>query len=171
MKTRVCAIALCAALVGAIATPANASVWTGACVISVTFNFTSPVEAVGTSPDYTLSGSGGLCGVSLDVFNPTRTTLIDGGGSSRSWTCGSTVGEGTWDESWNPNPPAVFGNHLITGTWGDWTIVVSNSSLSFAGVAEMTVDPSDAGKLVQCARTGISSLKMIGVLTFQDPAV
>lgn len=163
---------------------ASAQVWTGACVLNVTFQFGSPVRLTGTNPGYTISvtpaadldptWSGSQpCVTSLDALSPARATSVSASGSSTLWTCGSVLASGRWDQQWtdrsgNSSPPAVFGSHTIAGSWGDWVLEVRNPSLNFLGIMPLTVHPSSASKIAQCS-TGISSLTMTGVMEFQDP--
>lgn len=176
-----CAVA---ALLASAVPPVNAGLYSGTCVLKVTFNFNSPVKTLNTAPGYSVSVSPAAdvdptwsgqqpCAVSLDPLSPARETSVSASGSSSIWACGGVLASGSWDQQWtdesgSASPSAVFGSHTITGTWGAWTLEVRNSSLSFVGVAELTVDPSDATKASRCP-SGFSSLTMTGVMAFQDP--
>lgn len=156
--------------------PAQASVWTGACPVQVDFSFGSKVRSAATlsRPSYSVSISNALglpCAVSLEVSQPLRTTSGGGNGTSLVWTCESTYASGSWSQQWSPSLPPVSGSHVITGTWGDWTLIATSSSLNYAGVAALTVHPLQAAKLLQCETGGITSLSMLGTMVFQDPEI
>lgn len=151
----------------------SADIWTGSCALTLKFSFDSPVRSVTakvlTAPGYAISATAGTCVVSLDFLNPLRSTSIGGGGSSVMWTCESVLGSGSWDQSWSPDPPAVSGFHILSGSWGAWTLVVNDGSLNFAGTISLTLHPLDAAKTVQCVTSGITSVRMTGVMVFEDP--
>lgn len=170
---------------GGSVTPAQGSIWTGSCALVVEFAFGSRVRSASfalTAPGYdiTVSQAADLdpttastteaCATSLNV-DPFRQTSAGGSGSSALWTCESTLGIGSWSQSWTPSLPPVFGSHVVAGTWGAWTMVVTNPSLSFSGVIELTIHPSHALKLKDCATSGIRSITMVGVMVFQDPQI
>jgi len=183
MLRRVSCIAICFSLLAA-HSPAKASLWSGACIVNVTFNFLSPIRATTTSPSYNVSLSGGIdldpltagvqaCAITLDALEPLRKTSASGSGSSTIWSCGATLASGSWEQEWrdasgNLNPPRVNGSHSIVGTWDDWTMELRVPSLSFVGVAELTLAPFENLKAVDCLN-GINSLTMSGVMVFQDP--
>ncbi len=157
-------------LVGS-AAPADAAIWSGACAIDVTFNFNSPVRSVAaalTRPSYSLTASGD-CVITLDAGNPLKTTSVIGSGSADAWTCEAALGSGTWDQTFNPDPPDAFGSHRLDGAWGAWTLVVQNPALTFLGVVELTVHPTQPGAIAQCLTGGLTSLRTTGVMVFQDP--
>lgn len=140
----------------------------GECVVNLTFDFDSPVKSTLTSPTYSLSGLGQCFTLLNTDLDPT--TSVVGSGSSTVWSCGATLAGGTWDQSWDPAPSAIAGVHSITGTWGAWEIVVQ--APGYLGVGEFTTradQPSEALKVTKCATSGISKIKMTGVLSFQDP--
>lgn len=154
---------------------AEASIWTGACPIEVNFSFNSRVRTATSlsAPTYTVSISNFLlpCAVTLNVNQPLRSTSGGGGGGSILWTCESTLAQGSWSQSWGSGFPAVTsGSHVITGTWGAWTMAVASSSLNFAGVAELTISPFEpVDKLAECELAGIRDISMVGTMVFQDP--
>lgn len=167
--------------------PANAGIFTGTCVLNVTFQFFSPVNGTTSAPSYSVSISPSAadfdplwsgtqpCAVSGDV-SPARTTVGGGSGSSTIWSCGAVLASGDWDQSWfnrsgNAGPPSLNGSHTITGTWDNWEMVVRNPSLSFTGNIHLTLSPFENSKALGCAGGGITSLTMIGVMVFQDPEV
>jgi hypothetical protein len=177
-------VALASCLLLLVAPVARGSVFTGTCVLNLTFNFDSPIKAAalsqGRNVSYSISASpaadlnpldGGSqpCVVDTNALNPFRPTDASGSGQAIAWTCEAAAGTGSWDQSWTPDPVSVSGAHAITGTWGNWHMVVNNASLSFTGSMDLTVAASDATKLSQCAGAGISSLRMTGVMHFQDP--
>jgi hypothetical protein len=159
--------------------PAHATVFSGACAVSVNFSFNSPVTAtpksigysVALGPARTVTQVTRGCVTDVSPLSPFRSTSGSGSGHAVTWTCEAAVGLGTWEQSWDPDPPPMSGAHSIAGTWGDWTMVVNSSALNFVGEMELTVDPADAAKLAQCATSGISSLSMIGIMHFQDPSL
>ena len=182
MVRRIVTCVAVAAAVAVTAAPAEAAAWNGSCALNVTFNFTSPVLRAGltvTRPSYTISvtpaadlnpltGVSEPCEVAPGGLSPFRETSVTAGGTSSLWTCEATDAGGTWNQSWNPSPPAVSGSHVITGGPGGWTMVLHNSpTLTFVGVMHLVVHPSDALKLAQCEVSGMSSLRMTGVLEFQ----
>jgi hypothetical protein len=162
-------------LLGGVVPQAQATIYTGACAFNVNFVFDSPVRATGTAPTYTIGTSTlAPCVITLDALEPTRRSSVDANGSSSIWTCNATLASGRWDQAWtdshgNPSPPAILGSHLITGTWGAWTMKVQNPSLSFVGVMPLTIGPGSATSLAQCLTSGVSVIHMVGVLVFQDP--
>jgi len=165
--------------------PAQAGTWVGACALDVTFNFTTPVRATNavaltvSRPNYSISVAqakdldpltGGVqaCHVSPALLAPFRSTWAWGGGESWVWTCEVTDAGGTWNEGWSSSIPLVYGSHVIEGGPGGWSMTVHDSpSLRFVGTMELTVHPDDAVKLAQCRTSGMTSLKMTGILTFQ----
>jgi hypothetical protein len=173
------------ALAMTIVPQANAALWTGACAVNVRFNFATPVRAVGTAPDYSItvssvadldplnSGTQG-CAVTLDPLEIGRSTSVSATGSSVEWSCAAAVASGSWNQQWfdssgSGSPPAMFGSHTVTGTWGDWVLTLTDASLTTVGVAELTLAPTEATKLAQCPLIGFTSLGMTGTLVFQDP--
>lgn len=169
-------LVLTIALFAATAPSAKAEIWTGSCPVQIDFSFGSRVRSATalSHPSYSFEFSNYLglpCAVTLDVFQPLRSTSGSGSGSSATWTCESTLGTGWWNQDWTPGLPSVAGSHIITGTWGDWSMVVTNPSLSFSGVVQLTVNPTDAAKLVTCESTGIRRLSMVGTMVFQDPEI
>lgn len=171
MKSRAVIVVMITALAtfGLGAPSASASGLThGECVVNLTFDFDSPVRSTLTSPTYSLSGLGQCFTLLNTDLDPT--TSIVGSGGSVVWSCGATWAGGTWDQSWDPAPPSVAGNHFIAGTWGAWEIVVQGPG--YLAVGEFTTragDPSEALKVAPCATGGIDKIKMTGVLSFQDP--
>lgn len=164
------------AVLGGAAPAAQGSIWTGTCPVRVDFTFNSRMgSAVWLGhPSYSFSVGNLLglpCAVSLDAFQPFRSTNGGGSGSSVIWTCESTLGSGSWNQTWSPSLPPVFGSHVITGTWGAWTMVVTSPSLNFSGVIELTTSPFDAAKLALCETNGMWSLSMWGTMVFQDPEI
>lgn len=114
------------------------------------------------------------CAITLDAFEPLRSTSGGGSGVSTLWTCEFALGSGSWNQSWTDSsgahsPPSVSGSHLLTGTWGSWTLVVNTPSLNFVGVAHLTTQAFENLKAPACAGAGVSSLTMIGQMVFQDP--
>ena len=161
---------------------ADAAIWTGSCALDVTFVFDRTVRATTTAVGYSiftspaadldpLTSGAQPCVVDTSPLDPFRATSASGGGNAAAWNCESTVGLGSWDQSWEPDPPSVYGSHVIVGGGGHWTMEVNNPELNFTGVLELTLDASDATKPAQCATTGIGSLRMTGTMFFQDPAL
>ena len=166
---------------------AQASLWSGTCALTLTFNFSSPVRSPDalnltvSTPSYSISvapftdlnpltGAWEACAISLSGLDPFRETWVSAGGSSTVWTCEATDAGGTWNQSWYPSPPSVFGSHVITGGPDGWTMLVHNSpSLTFVGSIELTVHPDDALQLARCEVSGMTSLRLMGVMVFQDP--
>ena len=167
------------ALLAVGAPQANATIFTGACAMSLAFSFDSPVTAVPHAVSYSVAGGTARminqvtkgCVVDTSALSPLRSTSASGDGFATAWSCEAVAGLGTWQQSWDPDPAPMSGTHVITGTWGHWTMAVTSSSLNFTGEMELTVDPLDAGKLTQCTSNGITALRMIGVMHFQDPSL
>ena len=176
---------LAVSLLSALAPRADATIWTGSCALSLTFTFDQPVRAANwgvRSPSYTveandardldpLSAGTQGCTINASPLDPFRATAAAGNGTATVWTCESTFGSGSWDQSFDPDPASTSGGHVITGTWGDWTMEVNSFALDFAGVINLTIDPSEAAKLATCETSGISSIRMVGTMHFQDPSV
>lgn len=188
MKRRLLIAALVVCLTQMGLSPARANVvWTVGCTLVVTFNFSSPVKAANTAPDYTVSVAPAAdldpmwagsqpCVATFSGTQPGRTTsVIVSDTQTTLWTCGAVVSAGRWEQSWRDqsgtlDPPAVSGRHFLTGTWGSWVMELENLDLSFFGVMGLTVHPDDAGKLATCASGGgFTTLKMIGHEVVQDP--
>lgn len=161
---------------------AHAILFTGACAVELTFEFHSPVRSISNgpaAPDYDIWGVGAddvtapldPCAALLTAPNIGKDTDISAAGSSTLWTCESTVGGGGWNQGWEGQLPTIWnGIHWIEGTWGSWTMeVVDLNPQAFVGFIELTVHPDDIGKLSTCLTSGIDSLRMTGVMVFQDP--
>lgn len=160
--------------------PARAGLWTGACALRITFLFHEPVRPPLSSPGYDFEAFGAAdldplttgiqpCALSLSgsVFSG---TAADGTGSASAWSCGTTLARGSWRQEFDAEGPLPFsGTHLLTGTWGDWTLQVQSSSLNVVGVGELTLQAADALKTPSCATGSLQTLTMVGVLVFQDP--
>ncbi|MGH2684830.1 MAG: hypothetical protein ACRDJP_05110 [Actinomycetota bacterium] len=171
LRRRLLVVATTSIALLAPASPADAAIWSGACALDVTFTFQSPVRsgAIALShPGYNLSASG-QCAITLDIGNPLRTTAVIGSGTSDAWTCEAALGSGTWNQDFDPDPPDVLGSHRLDGVWDAWTLVVQDPGLTFLGVAELVVDPSQPDALVRCLTGGLTSLRTTGVMVFQDP--
>lgn len=183
-KRKSLSLALAACLLLLVAPSARASIFTGTCVLNLTFNFESPIRSVAVnggrdigydisvSPAADLSpldGGSQPCVVDTNALNPFRPTTATGSGRAIAWTCEAAAGSGSWDQAWFPDPAHVDAAHSIFGTWGNWVMVLNNASLSFTGHMNLTVASSDATKLSTCETSGISSLRMTGVMHFQDP--
>lgn len=179
--------AIALAFLALFAPSAQASLWSGSCTVLVTIGFNSGIKATSlTAPGYSLTLEPAVdlnplaagqqaCAITLDPLEPLRSTSGGGTGSSTLWTCEFALGTGSWNQSWTdssgaPSPPSVFGaSHLITGTWGAWTLVVNSPSLNFVGVAQLTTQAVENLKAPACAGAGVGSLTMIGEMVFQDP--
>lgn len=164
---------------------ANAALWTGSCILGLKLDFTSPVRMTGTAPSYTITMEPTIdldptvsgvqpCVVTLDADQVSRSTSISASGSSTMWSCSSTLASGSWNQSWTDrhgfaNPPTLFGSHTMTGTWNDWILGIDNAELSVLGVAHLSVQQQEHGKLADCAGGGFRTLRLNGVLVFQDP--
>ena len=172
-------VALTTSLMSVAVPAAHATIFTGACAVSVTFTFGSPVTTTPKPVDYSVSVGNARtanlrtpgCAVDTSPLSPLRTTDGGGVGSSPAFSCEAGAGLGSWEQSWTPDPPAMSGSHTVSGTWGNWQMVVVSPALNFTGEMDLTVDPADATKIANCAVTGITSLKMIGVMHFQDPSL
>ena len=85
---RVGLVGMVVALVMAFVPQAGAALWSGACLVNVRFNFSTPVRAVGTAPNYSVnvssvadvdplkSGTQG-CAVTLDPLEIGRGTAVE----------------------------------------------------------------------------------------------
>ena len=167
-------------LVAGGASPARAGLWTGACTVQVAISFDFPVRPPIASTSYTIDAWGaadldvttaGLqsCAVTLggSAFSGTS---AHGDGSAVVWSCAETVALGSWDQSFDEEGPANFaGTHVLTGSWGAWTLHVQTPSLNVIGVGELTLHPSDATKTLGCGVGSVESVTMVGTLVFQDP--
>ena len=178
-------LAMVAALWLSMVPQANAVVWSGTCLITARFNFSSPIRSFGTAPNYSInvgsvadldprSTGTQSCAVTQDPLEIGRATAVSASGTSIEWSCSAAVASGSWNQQWitpsgSSNPPSMFGSHTIDGTWGHWTLTMTADDLSVVGVAELTVHPMDATKVAQCPLVGLTSLTMVGELVFQDP--
>jgi hypothetical protein len=184
--------ALVSALFATAAPSANATVFTGTCVLDLQFQFSDAIRSarnvigVGhtaqavTTYDITATSAADMdptkagsqaCTMDVTPLDPSRETAAWGSGQALSWTCEATAGTGSWHQDFYPDPASVTGSHAIGGTWGNWVMFVNNQSLNFTGTINLTVAPSDAAKLAQCETTGITDLRMTGVMHLQDPEV
>lgn len=179
-RPRLLGAALALLLVAGGAAPARADLWTGACALRVTLTFHSPVRPPLSAPGYDIEAAGAA---DLDLTTPGiqpcartlsggafGTTQAGGSGSATAWSCGTTVARGSWDQSFDEEgPPGFSGSHVLTGTWGDWTLHVQTPSLNVVGVGELALQAVEATKTPSCATGSLQSLTMVGVLVFQDP--
>jgi hypothetical protein len=179
-RPRLVGAALALLLVAGGSAPARADLWTGACALRVTLTFHSPVRPPLSAPGYDIEASGAA---DLDLTTPGiqpcartlsggafGTTQAGGSGSAAAWSCGATVGRGSWDQSFDEEGPQGFsGSHVLTGTWGDWTLHVQTPSLNVVGVGNLALQAVEATKTPSCATGSLQSVTMVGVLVFQDP--
>jgi hypothetical protein len=177
---RIPAIALALVLVTAAATPARADLWSGACTVRVTLSFRAPVRPPLSSPNYdlVLTGATDLDPLTSGVQACARTLSSEafgntgggGSGTATAWSCGGTLGRGPWHQGFGAEgPPAFSGTHILTGTWGAWTLHVQSSTLNVVGVAELALQAAEATKTPSCATGSLESVTMVGVMVFQDP--
>ena len=141
---------------------ANAALSTGACVITLNFNFNGTVGLL-SSPSFSYSG-GGTCAATLggDVV---QSTSINGSGASVLWNCGAAVATGSWDQTFSSNIPNAFGSFVLSPVNGAYVLAVTAPGL--VGTAQMTT--IDAVPLATCATNPVESLTLVGVMEFQDP--
>lgn len=179
-RRKVLGVALALVVVAGTASPARASLWSGACALRLTIDFESAVRPPLASPNYTLSATGAA---DLDVLTPgvqpCAVTLADsnfsgtaagGTGSALAWSCAGTVANGWWEQSFGAEGPDGFtGSHVLSGAWGAWTLHVQTPTPNVVGVGEFTLDPSDATKTLGCGVGSLGDVTMVGVLVFQDP--
>ena len=177
-RIRSAALALCLVVGGA--SPARAGLWSGACALRVAITFDTPVRPPVASTSYAIEAIGA---VDLDVLTPglqscaftltgraAGATGAIGHGSAIVWSCAETVALGSWHQSFEEEgPPAFSGTHVLTGSWGAWTLHVQTPTLNVLGVGELTLDPSAATKTIGCGVGSIDSVTMAGTLVFQDP--
>lgn len=167
-------------LVAGPAAPAGADLWSGACALRVTVSFRADVRPPLSSPNYDITASGAA---DLDLTTPGiqscahtlsgevfGSTAAGGSGNATVWSCAATVARGSWNQSFDAEGPASFsGTHVLTGSWGAWTLHVQSPTLNVVGVAELALQAAEAVKTPSCAAGSLSSVTMIGVLVFQDP--
>ncbi|HYO60619.1 MAG TPA: hypothetical protein VEU29_01820 [Actinomycetota bacterium] len=179
-RPRVAAALLTILLVTAGAAPARADLWSGACALRLTLSFHSPVRPPVSAPAYELEATGAA---DLDLTTPgiqscAHTlsgsafggTAAGGAGSAAAWSCGTTLGSGSWDQSFDEEGPQGFsGSHLLTGSWGSWTLQIRSQSLNVIGVGDFSLQAAEATKTPSCATGSLQSVTMVGVLVFQDP--
>lgn len=179
-RRRMFGLALALCLVAGGASPARAGLWSGACALRVAITFDTPVRPPVASTSYTIEAIGA---VDLDVLtpglqscaftltgSPAGATGAIGHGSALVWSCAETVALGSWHQSFEAEgPPAFSGTHVLTGSWGAWTLHVQTPALNVLGVGELTLDPSAATRTVGCGVGSIESVTMVGTLVFQDP--
>ncbi|MGH2754970.1 MAG: hypothetical protein ACRDLB_11115, partial [Actinomycetota bacterium] len=116
------------------------------------------------------------CAISLDALEFSRTTDISASGTSTEFSCSAVVASGSWDQEWRDSggassPTPMFGGtHTIDGTWGDWVLTIRDDDPAVViGVAQLTVDPGGATDFSQCPLVGLTRLRMVGAIVFQDP--
>lgn len=162
------------------ATPARADLWTGSCVLRVMIDFRAPVRPPLSGPNYDiyagpgadldLAQGGAQSCVRTFSSQPVGSTFAEGFGTATAWSCGTTLARGSWTQVFDEEGPQEFsGTHVLTGTWGAWTLHVQSHDLRVLGVAELTLDPLEAGKTPTCATAALESLTLAGTIVFQDP--
>jgi hypothetical protein len=172
--------AVAIAMLGTTITPAGAGPWTGVCALRVTIQFRQPMRAPLSNGAYDLDiasladadptkAGSQACAATL-AGEPTTGTYVSGTGHASVWSCAAAVGGGTWHQEFDPEGPAgFFGSHTLGGSWGAWTLQVSNPSLSVVGVGEFTLQAVEATKTPSCGTGELDSVTMVGALVFQDP--
>lgn len=162
------------------AAPARADLWTGACALRVTIDFRAPVRPPLSGPNYDLYA---VPGADLDLTQggmqscartlssqPLGSTSAEGWGTATAWSCGTTLARGGWTQAFDEEGPQEFsGTHVLTGTWGAWTLHIQSHDLHVVGVGEFTLAPTDAGKTPTCATAALESVTLVGTIVFQDP--
>ncbi|MDQ4124389.1 MAG: hypothetical protein M3134_02155 [Actinomycetota bacterium] len=179
-RPRLLGAVLATIVVVAGAAPARADLWTGSCALRVTIEFRAPVRPPLSGPNYDLYA---LPGADLDLTQggaqscvrtlssqPVGSTSAEGSGTATAWSCGTTLARGSWTQAFDTEGPQEFsGTHVLTGTWGAWTLHIQSHDLHVIGVGELTLDPSDAAKTSSCATTALESVTLVGTIVFQDP--
>lgn len=162
------------------AAPARADLWTGSCALRVTIDFRSPVRPPLSGPNYDVyaapgadldltTGGAQSCARTLSS-HPLGSTWAEGSGAATAWSCGTTLARGSWTQAFDEEGPQEFsGTHILTGTWGAWTLQVQSDDLHVIGVGELTLDPLQAGRTPTCATAALESLTLVGTIVFQDP--
>lgn len=180
LRPRLLGALLSLLLVAGGAAPARADLWSGACALRVTMSFRSPARPPLSSPNYDISASGAadldpttggiqpcVHTLSGDVLG---STAASGSGNALAWSCGTTVARGSWSQGFGAEGPAAFsGSHVLTGTWGAWTLQINSPTLNVVAVGELTLQAAEATKTPSCAAGSLSDVTMVGVLVFQDP--
>lgn len=180
IKPRLLGALLALLLVTGGATPARAALWSGTCAVQVTIAFRAPLRPPLSAPNYDISAGGAAdldpttggmqpCArtLSTEVFG---TTAAGGSGHAIAWSCGTTLATGSWEQGFGAEGPAPFsGSHVLTGSWGAWTLAIHSTELNVIAVGELALQASEAGKTRSCATGSLESVTMVGVLVFQDP--
>lgn len=187
---KVLLIVLCMSLFGTVQ-PAQAGIFSGVCSLELVFHFSgSGMNGTTSAPDYEievrpfladfdpLGWSGAQpCVVSGDIENPARDTFVTAdNGDSTIFSCAAVAGGGNWDQGWlrfngQSAPASVDGNHTIEGTWDNWVLTATNSSLTFTGAVQLRLSPFEHLTAARCATGNIQSLRMVGLFVFQDPEI
>lgn len=180
LKTLLTALVAVALVAGGV-TPARANLWTVTCSLRITLAFRSPVRPPLANPTYDLDVAGLAdldigrvgtqpCASTLTGTQPLIGTGVWGSGFAPVWSCGLSLGSGSWNQSFDSEGPAGFSaSHTITGSWGAWTVEVLSPSLNVVGVGEFTLQAVEALKTPQCASGVLDSVTMVGQMVFQDP--
>lgn len=180
MRRKFLVVAAAAALFASTAPPAEAGLWSGACAVRVTVDFRSPARAPLDNVAYDVS----LAGMAdVDLTKPgtqscvatlsgevTSGTFAFGSGIATVWSCAAAAMQGTWHQTFDPEgPPGFSGSHVLTGSWGAWSLAVVNDTLNVVGAGNLTLQAVEATKTPSCAAGTLSSVTMVGTLVFQDP--
>jgi hypothetical protein len=180
MRKKLLVTTAAAVLFSSVAPPAGANLWSGACAVLVTLSFRAPVRAPLDNVAYDLS----LEPITdLDLTRPgiqscvhtltgeaTGGTYAAGSGIASVWSCAASLGQGPWHQSFDPEGPEGFsGTHVLTGSWGAWTLSVANPSLNVLGVAHLTLQAVQALNTPSCAVGTLDSVTMVGTMVLQDP--
>jgi hypothetical protein len=156
---------LCSAV---LVTPAaSAGGFNGGCLLTLHFDFTTPISSGGGSGPYTISG-GGTCVVSgLQAPAAVRNASFSGSGTAQNAKCAPLQLSGSYliITSPSPSPPASSGIFSLNGTaaGGAWLMTGSNPQFDGVGVAVI------ATGLTDCVQGGASSLTVQVLLGFLDP--
>ena len=142
--------------------------WDGTCTVTAKLTFGSPIGATPINTTYNLGADSTGC-TSYPV--PTIMAIADEVGFvDVSCDAIQSTGPGSGDFLFSAAPSDTTGFDLVSGPTNaqSWTFLDINTD-RFAARASMAW--ADTGQITQCHTLGISTLTLVGVVTYEDPTL
>ena len=145
--------------------PASANDWNGVCLVSLHFNFNTPISTGGGSGPFTVSGSGTCPASGLAAPVAVRTITISGDGTASNAKCAPLLLSGVYVAGFSPlpAPPPTNGIWSFNGTASGGIFLMNDLPVYVAvgvGVGAGALD---------CIQGGAMSLTFSVPLVFVDP--
>lgn len=161
LRRSVAAIALAAGVLLAPSPSPAETVWSGACSITMTFTFASPVSRLSGPAGISGITGGGTCALTgVGLVLPSIS--FGGSGSSVVSTCEAILSFGTLIVDFSVLSP-VTATFTYLGTAHGGTLIAT-SGLAFAGAAALA-------SVNTCELGSVSSISFVGTLLVEDPEV